>query len=144
MKRTTEKVLGIIGIILDGFIVIGGFLLWSFVYFSDISIEPSSFPLTNFIAGVIYFLSYIVLFFAVISLICLILALFGLKKLKSNPKLSGYLFLIAAGISGLINIYIMVNISVFIPVQSIIYLIAGMLCLRDKPRLESGIKEEEI
>lgn len=144
MKRTWERVLGIIGVCLDGLAVIGGLLLWVLAYVIRFSTESYSIPTLDFFAELIFLLSFIVLFFVVISLICFILGLIGVIKLKNNPRLSGYLFLIAAGISGFINIYLIISSSLFFPIQTVVYLIAGILCLRDKPQLESGIKEEEI
>lgn len=142
MERTGEKVLGIIGICLDGMIVISGLLLWGFVYFSDRLKGPFSFPLLEFLAELILWLSYIALFYAAISLVCLILALFAIKKLKNNPRLSGYLFLIATVVSGSVHIYLIINLYVFFPIQSFVYLIAGILCLLGRSKTESVINDE--
>lgn len=136
--------LGIVGISLDGLTVIGGLLIWGIIYVNHHPKESFLFPLLDFLAELVLLLSYIILFFVAISLTCLILALFALKKLKSNPKLSGYLFLVAAGISGVVNVYLMIKISLFLPIQSIIYLIAGILCMRGIPTILSEMNDEDI
>ena len=144
MKRTGEKILGIIGVCLDGLAIVGGLLIWVLAYMIRFSTASDSIPILDFFAELIFLLSFIVLFFVIVSLICFILGLIAVLKLKNNPRLSGYLFLIAAGISGFINIYLIISSSLFFPIQTAVYLIAGILCLRDKMQLESGIKEEEL
>ncbi len=136
MKRTWEKILGIIGVCLDGLAIVGCLFLWTIAYLVGFSTDSYSIPLLDFFGELVFLLSFIILFFVAISLICFILALVALIKLKNNPKLSGYLFLIAAGISGFVNIFLMVNFPLFLPIQSIVYLIAGILCLRDKSKVE--------
>jgi hypothetical protein len=131
MKNNKGKVFGIIGVCLDGLVVVGGLYIWGVVSLINNVTGSNSFFLFDLLESAMILISYIVLLFAAISLVCLILASFALKKVQSNPKLSGYLFLIAAGISGLVSIYLMIH-SIFLCIQSIAYLIAGILCLRDK------------
>lgn len=141
MKLTWEKVFGVIGVCADGVTVLGGLFIWTITYL--IGSDFILFFDLAFLDHVFYIILYVILFFVAISLICLILGLVGLKKLKKKPRLSGYLFLIAAVISGLISIFLLLNTTFILP-QSIAYLIAGILCLRNKPEIEFEIKDEEI
>lgn len=144
VNRTWEKVLGVIGVCLDGLAIVGCLSLWAITFLVGASTDSSSIRLINFFGEIVSLLSSIILLFVAIFLICFILALVALIQLKNSPKLSGCLFLVAAGISGFVYIFFMVNVSLFLPIQSIVYLIAGILCLRDNPGVESGVKEEEI
>lgn len=137
MKRTGERILGIVGLCIDGLSIVGGLLLWVLVFLIRFSTESYSIPALDFLGELMFLISFVFLFFIAVFLVCFILALVALIKLKKNPRLSGYLFLIAAGINGFINLYLMISSSLFFPFQAIVYLIAGILCLRDKPEVES-------
>lgn len=130
MKSPAERVIGIIGVCMDGLVITGGLLIWTFIYLIRSTTESSSLPFLPFFGELIFLVSYIFLLFVAISIVSLVLASVALIKLKSNPKLSGYLFLIAAGMSGCVYIYLMIDTSIFLPIQAVAYLIAGILCLQ--------------
>lgn len=132
MRNTRERIIGIIGVCIDGLVIAGGLLIWTFIYLIRSSTGSSSLPVLPFFGELIFYVSYIFLILVVISIVCLVFALVALIKLKNNPKLSGYFFLIAAGMSGCLYIYLLIDISIFFPIQAVAYLIAGILCLQKK------------
>lgn len=144
MRNTRERIIGIIGVCIDGLVIAGGLLIWTFIYLIRSSTGSSSLPIISFFGELVFFIAYILLLLVGISLVSIVLASVALIKLKNNPKLSGYLFLIAAGISGCVYIYLMIGTSMFLPIQAVAYLIAGILCLQKSHNQTSPWKVGEF
>ena len=137
MKRTAEKVLSIIGIVLN-FLSIG-LLVGTLLVFQMLMNDPlfeeefenemyvSGFTdadmqvlddLGNWIGGVGWF-------FVVLGLISIVLTIIGIVKLKSNAKTAGILLLISSVLSGLISI------------PGILLLVAAIMCFARKPKKDN-------
>lgn len=138
MKRTAEKVLGIISAILTGLgiVMLGGLLgvfnimkndpgiqgeLEAELYLSP-EITPNDvdtiLSMFNLVGGFMW----LAILFAAVSLLLIII---GLVKIwnNSNAKLAGILFIIAGLLGGILSL------------PSILLYIAGILCLTKKPPL---------
>jgi len=129
MKRTAEKILGVIGLILSiiGVLMSGALaVLFQFVK-SDPTFElvdPSMTQEEIEIAEVFLSLFGGSMWFIIIALIIsTVLTIIGLVNIwnNKNPKLAGILFLIAGVLAGLVSL------------PSILLYIAGILCLVRKP-----------
>ncbi len=136
MKRTTEKVLAVIGLILSILgILMGGTLavLFHFIMsdpatqmefeqelLSDPSITPEAVELMKTVMGLFGGTMW---FIVIASIIGTVLTIIGLVNIwnDKNPKRAGILFLIAGVLAG------------FISLPSILLYIAGILCLVRKP-----------
>ncbi len=136
IKRTAEKVLSIISVVLN-FVSIGIIILMilgSKMILNDplFGVEQSFYDsgltdaeiqegmeLTQNLVTIVSNLGWIFVVFGVISII---LAIIGAVKVNGNPKLAGILFIIAAITSGLISL------------AGILLIIAAILCFAKKTK----------
>lgn len=129
MKRTAEKTLAIIGLILSilGVLMSGALVAFFYIVKSDPSFElvdPSMTPEEIEVIEILTSLFGGSMWFVIIGLIIgAVLTIIGLVNIwnNKNPKLAGILFLIAGVLAG------------FISLPSILLYIAGILCLVRKP-----------
>lgn len=147
IKRTAEKVLSIISVVLNllsiGLIVLmifGSNLLVNDPLFesqieqsmygsglTDAEIQEGMTFMQDFIMIIIN-LGWIFVVFGVISII---LAIVGAVKVNGNPKLAGILFIIAAATSGVVSL------------SGILLIIAAILCFARKPKIEAPIQQTD-
>lgn len=136
MKRTAEKVLSIISVILN-FVNLGVMVL--LIFSSRLLINNSNFvyelensmnypTTTNFEVSVSYtknilnFISHLGWVFALFIIISMVLAIIGTVKVNINAKHAGILFIIAAVFAGIISL------------AGILLIIAGFLCFLRQPQ----------
>lgn len=138
MKRTAEKTLAIIGLILSIFGVLMGVALAALFNFimsdpatqiefeqkllTDPSITPEAVELMNILMGLFGGTMWFIVIALIIGIVLTIIGLVNIWNDK-NPKLAGILFLIAGVLAG------------FISLPSILLYIAGILCLVRKPSI---------
>ncbi|MFP3917172.1 DUF4064 domain-containing protein [Lysinibacillus telephonicus] len=147
IKRTAEKVLGIISVVLNllsiGMIVLmifGSNLLVNDPLFES-EIERSMYGtgLTDaeiqegvtFTQDFIMIISNLGWIFVVFGVISIILAIVGAVKVNGNPKLAGILFIIGAVTSGVVSL------------PGILLIIAGILCFARKPKIAAPIQQTD-
>lgn len=144
MKRTGEKALSIISVVLNiisvGILIL--MLVGSKMVVNDpqvnIEIENSlaQSGLTeqeiadsvNFMGEFIDFISTIGWVFVVLGLISIVLAIVGAIKVNANPKLAGILFIIGCVLSGIISL------------SGILLLIAAIMCFVRKTKNSTPIE----
>lgn len=147
MKRTAERVLGIISVILNVLSI--GFLILMLITSKMLADDPMfqnemensmySSGLTSaemeqglsFMEDFFGFISGIGWLFVILGLIGIILTIIGAVKVNTNAKFAGILFLISGVISGIITI------------PGILLIIAGVLCLVRKPKAQTLIQETD-
>lgn len=145
IKRTAEKVLSIISVVLN-FVSIGIIILMilgSKMILNDplFGVEQSFYDsgltdaeiqegleLTQNLVTIVSNLGWIFVVFGVISII---LAIIGAVKVNGNPKLAGILFIIAAITSGLISL------------AGILLIIAAILCFAKKNKIEAPLQQTD-
>ena len=136
MKRTSEKTLGIIslvlsiiGVVISGVITAFFNLVQSDPEFqmkleegllSDPAITPEQIELTNTFLGLFGGVMWFVIIGLIIGIVLTIIGLVNIWNDK-NPKIAGIMFIIAGVLAG------------FISLPSILLYIAGILCLVRKP-----------
>lgn len=147
IKRTAEKVLSIISVVLNllsvGLIVLMIFgskmIITDPIFESEIeqSMYGSGYSDAEIQQGVDFTQNFISIIsnlgwvFVVFGVISIVLAIIGAVKVNGNPKLAGTLFIIAAFTSGLISL------------AGILLIIAGILCFARKPKLDAPIQETD-
>lgn len=136
MKRTGEIVLGIIGMILSLFLVIGGIFFVSAQnseevrsavegeIIADPAMEISQQDM-NMVFQVFASFGWALVIAALIGVIFGLVAILNIKGNK-RPKLAGWMFIVGAVLTGLISVGLG-----FIP--ALLYLIAGIMCFVRKP-----------
>lgn len=146
MKRTTEKVLSIIAIVLNaiGLLSFAFMMLVGFVAYTDDSLineieeeliveEPDltaedieyGIELMEGFMGIMMGFSGVII---VAFIIAIILTIIGVVKIDKNAKTAGILFLIAALFSAIISL------------QGILLMIAGIMALVRKPKADEVVK----
>ncbi|TSI08615.1 DUF4064 domain-containing protein [Lysinibacillus sp. BW-2-10] len=138
MKRTGEKALSIISVVLN---VLGvGILILTLLGSKMLMNDPMfQTELENFFYGsgltdaditlgvdymnnLLQFISSIGWIFVLLGVVAIILAIVGAVKVNSNAKLAGILFIIACVLSGIISL------------SGILLLIAAIMCFARKPK----------
>ena len=134
MKRTVEKVLSIIGIVLNVLSI--GVLFFSLLFFQTIMNDPlfeEEFENELYFSGyteedidimgdVMTWIGGVGWFFVILGVISIVLSIIGIVKLKSNTKVAGILLIISSVLSGLISI------------PGILLLVAAIMCFARKPK----------
>ncbi|MEF2292164.1 MULTISPECIES: DUF4064 domain-containing protein [Virgibacillus] len=127
MNRTVEKILGIVGFLMDGalaiFGIVGILLLNSGIDLLEGSIDPADFGMLSDLGS---FLSIFIWIPIIGALISFTLGLIGVLQLKRNPKTAGGFFIAAAVLSG----WLLLSGILF---QSLLYLAAAIMCFVRKP-----------
>ncbi|RFA34923.1 hypothetical protein CAI16_09970 [Virgibacillus dokdonensis] len=127
MNRTVEKILGIVGFLMDGalaiFGIVGILLLNSGIDLLEGSIDPADFGVLSNVGSFLSIFIWIPIIGAVISFT---LGLIGVLQLKRNPKTAGGFFIAAAVLSG----WLLLSGILF---QSLLYLAAAIMCFVRKP-----------
>lgn len=127
MNRTVEKILGIVGFLMDGalaiFGIVGILLLNSGIDLLEGSIDPADFGMLSNLGSFLSIFIWIPIIGAVISFT---LGLIGVLQLKRNPKTAGGFFIAAAVLSG----WLLLSGVLF---QSLLYLAAAIMCFVRKP-----------
>ena len=147
IKRTAEKVLSIISVILNvlsvGFIVL--MIFGSKMFVSDPLFENefeqsmygSGLTDAEIQEGMTYTQDFVMLIsnlgwvFVAFGVISIILAIIGAVKVNNNAKLAGILFIIAAITSGVISL------------PGILLIIAAILCFVRKPKIEAPVQQTD-
>lgn len=141
MNRTVEKVLGIIGLIIN--ILSAAPIFFMLFFLNGIADDPmfereledalysTGFTEADldlqFANDFLAWFSGFSWFIGILTIIAIVLTIIALVKLKSNSKLAGILFIISGVISG------------FISIQGILLLIAGTVCLVRQPNQDEPI-----
>ncbi|AUJ25511.1 DUF4064 domain-containing protein [Virgibacillus dokdonensis] len=127
MNRTVEKILGIVGFLMDGalaiFGIVGILLLNSGIDLLEGSIDPADFGMLSDLGS---FLSIFIWIPIIGALISFTLGLIGVLQLKRNPKTAGGFFIAAAVLSS----WLLLSGILF---QSLLYLAAAIMCFVRKP-----------
>ncbi|MBB6448367.1 hypothetical protein HNR44_000316 [Geomicrobium halophilum] len=146
MKRTGELVLGIIGVVINSIAaIIGTFMTISLQVGFDQESDLIENELMNdpniqaeeaeAVMGMMGMFAPMGWWIVAIHVIGLILGIIALVKLKNNGKAAGILFLVAGG--GMLILTLG-----FTLIQSILFIIAGIMCLVRKPPVSSEPPEE--
>ncbi|CDQ38671.1 MULTISPECIES: DUF4064 domain-containing protein [Virgibacillus] len=127
MNRTIEKILGIIGFVMDAFFAAVGVLLLIIVNtgigWLEGSINPVEFGAFAELITIFINLLWIPIISCVISFI---LGLVGVLNLKRNPRVAGGFFIAATVISSWL-------LFTGIAFQSVLYAVAAIMCFVRKP-----------
>ncbi|WP_170875309.1 DUF4064 domain-containing protein [Virgibacillus pantothenticus] len=131
MDRTIEKILGIIGFIMDGALAILGIvvilILNSSVGLFEGTIDPAEFGFFDDFVSIFSVFIWIPIIGCIISFT---LGLIGVLNIKRNPKTAGGFFIAAAVLSG----WLLLSGILF---QSLLYLAAAIMCFVRKPEEKS-------
>ncbi|MED3765230.1 DUF4064 domain-containing protein [Ureibacillus terrenus] len=141
MNRTVEKVLGIIGLVIN--FLSAAPLVFMLIVLNGIADDPMfeqeledafySNSVTEaeldllFADNILAWVSGFGWFIAILMMIAMVLTIIALVKLKSNSKLARILLIISGVISGIISI------------QGILLIIAGIMCIVRQPKQEEPI-----
>ncbi|SOC05201.1 uncharacterized protein DUF4064 [Ureibacillus xyleni] len=147
MKRTGEKALSIISVVLNAISV--GILILMLIGSKMIVNDPllnteienslagSGFTeqeiveSVDFMGDFLIFISTIGWLFVVLGVISIVLAIVGAVKVNANPKVAGILFIIACVLSGIISL------------PGILLIIAGIMCFVRKPKIMTPIEARD-
>ncbi|GAK03221.1 hypothetical protein JCM19037_1524 [Geomicrobium sp. JCM 19037] len=147
MKRTGEKVLGWIGVAVNFLVIVltaMGTVVMSAAFGSDqlqaeLEADLANDPALNsedidMMLSVFSMFSAIGWFAVVVMVIGMILAIIGLIKINGNAKTAGILLIV----SGALMVILTLGGSI---IQSVLFIIAGIMCLARKPQVEPAEEE---
>lgn len=133
-NRMIERILGSVGIIMDLLFAILGAILIVVVnlgigWFGD-SINSVEW---GFVSNILYIVNNLFWLPVLSCVVSFILGLIAVMKVKRNAKLAGGLFIASAAISSWL-------LFTGVAFQSILYLIAGIMCFIRKNEDEAGVR----
>ncbi len=133
-NRTIERILGSVGIAMDFLFAILGAIIILIVN-SGIGWFGNSINTVewDFISNVLYIINNLLWLPVLSCVVSFILGLIAVIKVKQNAKLAGGLFIASAAISSWL-------LFTGVAFQSILYLIAGLMCFIRKNEDEAGVR----